>query len=124
MDPLNKIIKGDYKEVKLDNSVNKKLGQRIWIKKSTANIVSYGKSCNQIGNDIFYKERKRILGIYPKLEEEAKLLVPKKKIEIRNPLFERLRKNVNKINDIFLDKYNLIQEVKIRMEKRKIKMSK
>ena len=121
IEPLNKITKGNYKEVKLDNTVNKKLGKRIFIKKSTANIVSYGKSCHQIADDIFYKERKRILGIYPKLEEEAKLLVPTKKIEKRNHLIERLRKNVNKINNVYLKKYNLIQEFKKKMDESELK---
>ena len=74
LDPLDKITGGSYKEVKLDNIVNNKIGQRIWIKKSTANIVSYGKSFQLISDDIFYKERKRIIGIYPKIEREAEII--------------------------------------------------
>ena len=120
MDPLDKIVKGSYKEVKLDNVVNQSLGQRIWIKKSTANIVSYGKSCQIISDDIFYKERKRIIAMYPKIEEEAKILVPKKKIEKRSPLLKKLVDNVNKINDVFLEEYNLLKRVNRRMRKHKI----
>ena len=121
MDPLDKFVKGSYKEIKLDNVINQSLGQRIWIKKSTANIVSYGKSCQQISDDIFYKERKRIIAIYPKIEEEAKILVPKKRIDKRNPLFSKLIDNVNKINDVFLEEYNLLKRVNRRMRKNKIK---
>ena len=120
MDPLDKIIKGSYKEIKLDNTINNSLGQRIWIKKSTANIVSYGKSCQKISDDIFYKERKRLIGIYPKLEEEAKIIVPKKKIDKRNPLFKKLIDNVNKISDIFSEEYNLLKRVNRRIRKNKI----
>jgi hypothetical protein len=121
MDPLDKFVKGSYKEIKLDNVINQSLGQRIWIKKSTANIVSYGKSCQQISDDIFYKERKRIIAIYPKIEEEAKILVPKKRIDKRNPLFSKLIDNVNKINDVFLEEYNLLKRVNRRMRRHKIK---
>ena len=121
MDPLDKFVKGSYKEIKLDNVINQSLGQRIWIKKSTANIVSYGKSCQKISDDIFYKERKRIIAIYPKIEEEAKILVPKKRIDKRNPLFSKLIDNVNKINDVFLEEYNLLKRVNRRMRKNKIK---
>ena len=121
MDPLDKFVKGSYKEIKLDNVINQSLGQRIWIKKSTANIVSYGKSCQKISDDIFYKERKRIIAIYPKIEEEAKILVPRKRIDKRNPLFSKLIDNVNKINDVFLEEYNLLKRVNRRMRKNKIK---
>ena len=121
MDPLDKFVKGSYKEIKLDNVINQSLGQRIWIKKSTANIVSYGKSCQKISDDIFYKERKRIIAIYPKIEEEAKILVPKKRIDKRNPLFSKLIDNVNKINDVFLEEYNLLKGVNRRMRRHKIK---
>ena len=121
MDPLDKFVKGSYKEIKLDNVINQSLGQRIWIKKSTANIVSYGKSCQKISDDIFYKERKRIIAIYPKIEEEAKILVPKKRIDKRNPLFSKLIDNVNKINDVFLEEYNLLKRVNRRMRKNKLK---
>ena len=121
MDPLDKIVKGSYKEVKLDNNINKSLGQRIWIKKSTANIVSYGKSCQKISDDIFYKERKRIIAIYPKIEEDAKILVPRKKIDKRNPSLKKLVDNINKINDVYLEEYNLLKRVNRRMRRSKIK---
>ena len=121
MDPLEKILKGGYKEIKMDNTINQSLGQRIWIKKTTANMVSYGKSCEKLSDDIFYKERKRIIAIYPKIEEEAKMLVPKKKIDKRNPLFIKLVKNINRINEVFLKEYDLLKRVKRRMENNKRK---
>lgn len=111
LDPLEKITGGGYKEVKLDNNINNKIGQRIWIKKSTANIVSYGKSFQKISDDIFYKERKRIIGIYPKIEKEADLFIPHRKIEKRNPLINRIKNNVDKINNVFLCEYKLLSKI-------------
>jgi len=111
LDPLEKIAGGGYKEVKLDNIINKNIGQRIWIKKSTANIVSYGKSFQKISDDIFYKERKRIIGIYPKIEKEADLFIPHRKIEKRNPLINKIKDNVEKINDVFLCEYKLLRRI-------------
>lgn len=119
MDPLDKIIKGGYKEVRLDNNFNQTLGQRIWIKKSTSNVLSFGKSCQKMSDDVFYNERKRLLAIYPKIQDKAKLLVQRKIIERRNPLLKRLVNNINKINDIFLEEYDLIKRVKRKMEKAK-----
>ena len=119
--PFDNIVKGAYKEIKLDNRINHSLGRRIWIQKSTANIVSYGKSCEQIDDDIFYKERKRIISIYPKIEEEAKIPVFKKKINKKNPLFKRLIENVNKINDVFLEEYKLLKKIKIKRSENKNK---
>ena len=112
LDPLDKITGGTYKEIKLDNLINNKVGQRIWIKKTTANIVSYGKSFQLISDDIFYKERKRIISIYPKIERDAELIIPRKKFEKRHPLLKRLQYNVQKINDVFLKEYKLINRVK------------
>ena len=112
LDPLEKITGGAYKEVKLDNQINNKVGQRIWIKKSTANIVSYGKSFQLISDDIFYKERKRIIEIYPKIEREAEILIPRKKIKRRHPLLKKLQENINKINNVFLSEYKLVNKYK------------
>ena len=111
LDPLEKITGGGYKEVRLDNNINKKIGQRIWIKKSTANIVSYGKSFQKISDDIFYKERRRIIGIYPKIEKEADLFIPHRKIEKRNPLINKIKDNVEKINNVFLCEYKLLSRI-------------
>ena len=110
LDPLDKISGGAYKEVKLDNLVNKKLGQRIWIKKSTANLVSYGKSFQLMSDDIFYKERKRIIGIYPKIKREAGVFIPRKKIELRQPLLKKLQENVHKINNVYIREYDLVNK--------------
>ena len=111
LDPLEKITGGGYKEVKLDNNINNKIGQRIWIKKSTANIVSYGKSFQKISDDIFYKERRRIIGIYPKIEKEADLFIPHRKIEKRNPLINKIKDNIEKINNVFLCEYKLLSRI-------------
>ena len=118
--PFDKIIKGGYKEIKLDNNISLTLGQRIWIKKSTANIVSYGKSCEKIPDDIFYQERKRILDIYPKIEEEAKISVRRKRIEKRNPLLNRIVNNINRLNNVFLEEYNVVKRIKRKLQKYKI----
>ena len=118
--PFDKIIKGGYKEIKLDNNISRTLGQRIWIKKSTANIVSYGKSCEKIPDDIFYQERKRILDIYPKIEEEAKISVQRKRIERRNPLLNRIVNNINRLNNVFLEEYNVVKRIKRKLQKYKI----
>ena len=112
LDPLEKISGGAYKEVKLDNDINKKLGQRIWIKKSTANLVSYGKSFQLMSDDIFYQERKRIIGIYPKIKKEAGIFIPRKKILKRHPLIKKLQENVQKINDVYVKKYDLVNKFK------------
>ena len=120
MNPSDKIMKGGYKEIKLDNNFNRTLGQRIWIKKSTANIVSYGKTCQKIPDDIFYHERKRILDIYPKIEEDAKISVKRKKIAKRNPLLKRLVHNINRLNDVYLEEYDAVKRLRKKMQQYKI----
>ena len=118
--PLDKIVKGGYREIHLDNNFKQTLGQRIWIQRSTANIVSYGQSCEKIPDDVFYQERKRILDIYPKIEEEAKISERRKLIEKRNPLLNKLENNIYKLNYVFLKKYDTVKRIRRKLNKYKI----
>ena len=54
--------------------------QNIWIKKSTANIISYGNSFQIMADEDFYKDHKRIIGVYPNIEREANILVFENKV--------------------------------------------
>ena len=110
MEPLEEIC-GGYKEIKLDNTFNNKIGKRIWIKKSTANMISYGKSFQLISDNIFYKERRRIIGIYPKIEKACDLMVPYKKIDKVNPNITKIQENIFKMNSVYSHKYKLLQRV-------------
>ena len=65
-----------------------------------------------MSDDIFYKERKRIIEIYPKIEREAEILIPRKKIKRRHPLLKKLQENINKINNVFLSEYKLVNKYK------------
>ena len=58
------------KQIKKDDGVNT---QNIWIKKSTANLISFGKSFINLDDNHFYQERKRIMEDYPKIEKEANI---------------------------------------------------
>lgn len=60
------------KLVKKDDGVN---SQNIWIRKSTANLISFGKSFINLDDYHFYKERKRIMEDYPKLEKDADISI-------------------------------------------------
>ena len=110
MEPLEEIC-GGYKEIKLDNTANNKIGKRIWIKKSTANMLSYGKSFQLISDNIFYKERRRIIGIYPKIEQACDIKLPYKKIHKINPNIVKIQENLSKMNSVYSNKYKLLQRV-------------
>ena len=63
-----------------------------------------------MSDDIFYKERKRIIGIYPKIKREAGVFIPRKKIELRHPLLKKLQENVHKINNVYIREYDLVNK--------------
>ena len=110
LEPLKEFC-GVYKEIKLDNHKNNKVGKRIWIKKSTANLLSFGKSFQLISDTIFNREKKRIISFYPKIMKDCELRVPYKKIKKVNPYVFKIKENINKANNIFVSKYNLLQRV-------------
>ena len=69
LDPLQRGFKSNLKEVQKFVGNNR---ENIWMKKSTANLILFGKILH-INDNRFYKEQKRILEDYPKLEEDAEL---------------------------------------------------
>ena len=85
------------------------------MKKSTANLILFGKILH-INYNRFYKEQKRILEDYPKLEEDAELNtneILQKKYDSKNIIrlqkvrFDRSNKkikNINKMTDTIIDK--------------------
>jgi len=72
----------------------------IWIKKSTANLITFGKVSQMMKDEQFYKERKRIIGNYLNYEKEADLYVKKKENEKNSFRSERGIKNLIKIDEL------------------------
>ena len=52
--------------------------QNIWMKKSTANLILFGKIFLHLDDDIFYQEKKKILDDYPQLEKDADIDITEK----------------------------------------------
>ena len=95
LDPLTKGFRENLKELKIDK------GRYIWIKRSTANLISFGNSFKLMADDIFFKEHKQIIEKYPNLEKEAKLIVPRKKIIKNKDIINKLENNEKTIRNIF-----------------------
>ena len=58
---------------KIKTKIQKCPSNNINIKKSTANLISFGKSFINLDDNHFYQERKRIMEDYPKIEKEANI---------------------------------------------------
>jgi len=93
--------------------------QNIWIKKSTANLVTFGKSFQTLTDDLFYKEQKRIISKYPDIQKDADLPVPDKKVEdpIKKIHRIKLEKNSRLIKDLNYNNKQLVIQLKRRMKK-------
>ena len=99
LDPLQRAFKSNLKEVQkfIGNS-----RENIWMKKSTANLISFGNAFQLMPDDIFYRNHKRIIGKYPELEKEAEILVPLNKVRDRS-IIQKMEKNERKIRFICND---------------------
>ena len=102
----------ELKSIKNDIGLN---NENIWMKKSTANLILFGKILH-LDDNKFYLEQKRILEDYPKLEKDAELNtneILEKKYDSKNIIrlqkirFDKSNKkimNINKMTDTIIDK--------------------
>ena len=111
----------NFKQIfdKKDNILDKPLKQikdtrknkMIWIKKSTANLLTFGKISQMMKDEKFYKERKRIIGNYLNYEKEADLYVKKKENEKNSFRSERGIKNLRKIDELLAQNQELLKNI-------------
>lgn len=109
LDPLSKAFKSHLKEIQKFEGKDK---HSLWIKKSTANLVSFGNSFQIMEDETFYKDHKRIISKYPDLEREANIPVPEKKVREENKIIEKMEYNERKIKNIINDSDNLLKIIK------------
>ena len=105
------------KEVKRD------IGQYIWIKRSTANLISFGNSFKLMADDVFYKEHKRIIEKYPSLERDAKIILPKKIVKDNRKIINKMEDNEKKIKNIFDESEKIVKGVHLKLSKYSMKYS-
>jgi hypothetical protein len=109
--PLADGFREGLKEVKRD------IGQYIWIKRSTANLISFGNSFKLMADDVFYKEHKRIIEKYPSLERDAKIILPKKKVIENKEIINKLENNERTIKNIFNESEKIVKGVHLKLSK-------
>ena len=105
----------DKKDSVLDKPMvqikDEKKNKMIWIKKSTANLLSFGKVSKSMKDEQFYKERKRIIESYLNYEKAADLYVSKKESEKNSFRNERGYKNLRKIDELLAQNKELIKNI-------------
>ena len=116
LDPLQNNFKSNLKEVQKYIGNNR---ENIWMKKSTANLISFGTSFMMISDDIFLREHKRIINKYPELEKEAQLSVPFYKVK-KNKTIEKMEKNEKKIKNICSENEVLLRGINRKWKEQKI----
>ena len=108
LDSLRTGFKSDLKEVQKFEGKDK---INIWMKRSTANIISYGNSFQIMADVDFYKDHKRIIGVYPNIEREANILVFENKSRDER-IIDKLKCNERKIRYIVNDTDELLKKIK------------
>lgn len=123
LESFQKKEENTLKLIKKDEGVG---SQNIWIKKSTANLISFGKAFLNLDDNQFYQERKRIMEDYPKIEKEANLSGEEyvAKEEDINKLKEQkiqMDKNSKKMNDLNNINNYIYKKLKAKIKAIKIK---
>ena len=104
-EPIKELLNKPLKQIKVNNEKNNI--KQIWMKRSTANLLSFGQVSQNMHDDVFYKERKRIVESYPKYEKEANIAVKEKKKNfnesiIKLNLFSKKVDNIINMNKILM----------------------
>lgn len=79
------------------------------MRRPTANLISFGQVSQSMNDEVFYKERKRIVKSYPLYEKDANIDVKEKKKEFLNPNI-KLKLSLKRID-------NLVKTNKILLKK-------
>ena len=108
LDPLKTLFKSDLREVKKIKGDNH---ENIWMKRSTANIISFGKTFQSISDDVFIKMHKSIMRKYPEVQKDANIMVPSNN-ERDNSIIKKLQSNQKKIRLICNDNDTLMRGIK------------
>ena len=109
LDPLSKGFKGQLKEIQKNEGRER---HHFWIKRSTANLVSFGNSFQLMADEEFYRARKRIVSKYPDIERQANIIVPPKIEKIDNKIMIKMENNERKIRNILNDNKTLLKNIK------------
>ena len=109
LDPLEKGFKSNLKEVSKFTGNSR---ENIWMKSSTANLISFGDTFQSMDDDIFYKDHKKIMRKYPEIEKAAEIFNPVVKIIRDTSVIKNLEKNEKKIKFIFSDTDSIIRGIK------------
>ena len=104
-EPIKELLNKPLKQIKVNNEKNNI--KQIWMKRSTANLLSFGQVSQNMHDDVFYKERKRIVESYTKYEKEANIAVKEKKKNfnesiIKLNLFSKKVDNIINMNKILM----------------------
>ena len=99
-------INHPLKQIKVRENKKNKL---IWVKKSTANLISFGQVSQSINDEQFYMERKRIIESYRNYEREADIYTTSK--EKQNYRSEVGYQNLKKIDELLAQNTQLIKDI-------------
>ena len=81
--------------------------------------MSFGKSFQSLDDDLFYRERKRIISEYPLLEKDANIPVPLQRNDdiMKNFHKIKLEKNSRLMNDLNYNNKRLLYDIQKKINK-------
>lgn len=115
-EPIKELLNKPLKQIKINNSKNN-YNKLVWMKRSTANLLSFGQVSQSMHDDIFYKERKRIVESYPKYEKDANIDIKEKK-KINCGPSVRLKEYFKKIDNLVNMNKTLMKNIYIKMKEK------
>ena len=97
-EPIQKSNISPLKLIKLNQKIDE---SQIWIKRSTANLLTFGQTFCLMDDEKFFKNRQRFIKEYPGLEREANIIKYNEKEKQITHKVKKLVKNKKIINRLF-----------------------
>ena len=108
-DPMKELLNKPLKKITIDNSKNN-INNNMMIKNSTLNLLNFGQVSQSIRDDVFYRERKKILESYLLYEKVANINIKEKKKDYISPNI-KLDASKKKIDNLIMKNKLLIKNI-------------
>ena len=110
--PLHKMNDTNLRKIK----INKKSNGQIWLKQSTANLIKFGQYYNRMDDELFFKQRKKIIKKLAAIEKDSEIVDGIKTERTKYDFGKGIKKNCQIIKQLAENNYDIFKSVSKKLD--------